>query len=314
MVRQSHSAPPLPGVSVIIPAYNSEATIGSLLESLLALDYPPESVEILVVDNGSTDRTRDIIGEYPGVTLLEEREVRSSYAARNRALSNAHHEIIAFTDADCVVTPAWLREGIQALQQADMAAGRVEFVFSPRPAWAELFDSLHHMRNDDLIRKYSGAATANLFVKAALFRRLGPFRADVRSGGDMMWTRAATAAGCTLVYVPAAVVRHPTRRLGELLIKGVRLGTGICRLHREKGTGPGRILYEGVRSLFPRRFGPMRTLVREKGGAECRGRFFGIWWIGYLYGAARGLGLLYALSGLPVTRRGGGNANGRSGM
>jgi GT2 family glycosyltransferase len=89
-----------------------------------------------------------------------------------------------------------------------------------------LFDSLHHMRNDELIRKYSGAATANLFVRRELFRQLGLFRADVRSGGDMMWTRAATTAGFRLVYAPLAVVHHPLRPAEHRLR---RIGAGrLC--------------------------------------------------------------------------------------
>jgi GT2 family glycosyltransferase len=217
---------------------------------------------------------------------------------------------VAFTDADCVVTRSWLREGVRALETSDIAAGNVQFSFSPRPSAAELFDSLHHMRNDELIRKYSGAATANLFVRRELFRKLGPFRADVRSGGDMMWTRAATAAGIRLVYAPLAVVHHPSRRLGELLTKGFRLGTGTYTMHREKAVSSGRILYEGLRALLPSRPGAIRRTIREKGGPECEGRLTGIWWVGYLYAAARGLGLLYCLSGLPVTRGAGKETSG----
>jgi glycosyltransferase involved in cell wall biosynthesis len=291
-----------PGISVIVPAYNSEHTIGALLKSLLALDYPRERLEIIIVDNGSTDRTTEYIRSSP-VILLEERAKRSSYAARNRGLQQARHEIVAFTDADCAVDASWLREGIRALEGADMAAGRVQFSFSPRPTAAELFDALHHMRNDELIRKYSGAATANLFVRRELFRQLGPFCADVRSGGDMMWTSAATSAGFRLVYAPLAVVHHPSRGLGELLTKGFRLGTGIYRMHKDKGIGSGRILYEGLRAFLPARPGVVRASIRKNGGIECEGRFAGLWWVGYLYAAARGLGLLYGLTGMRAMRR-----------
>jgi glycosyltransferase involved in cell wall biosynthesis len=267
----------------------------------MSLDYPRELMEIIIVDNGSTDGTLECIRKF-SVVLLEERRNRSSYAARNIGLAHAHHAIYAFTDSDCEVAPDWLREGVRCLRDADMVAGKVEFVFSARPSASELFDSLHHMHNDELIRKYSGAATANLFVRAELFRKLGPFRADVRSGGDMMWTRAATAAGFRLIYAPTAVVHHPTRRLRELLAKGLRLGAGIYRMHKGKGVGNSRILYEGLRALLPSRPGPTRAAIRDKGGPECDGRFLGIWWVGYLYRAARGLGLLYGLSRLRIAR------------
>ncbi len=284
----------LPFVSVIIPVYNAASTLPALLASLEQLDYPRDRREFLIVDNGSTDATPDILRGF-AVIVLEERQHRGSYAARNRALAQARGDVFAFTDADCAVTPSWLREGVKALGSADIAAGRVDFRSSARPSAAELYDSLHHMNQDLFIRKYSGAATANLFVRAGLFRLLGPFRADVRSGGDMMWTRAASAAGYRLVYAPDAVVAHPARGLGELLRKGFRLGTGIYRMHRQRGIRTGSILYEVVRGFFPPRPGPLGETVRERGSAEHRRRIFSLWLVGYAYRAVRGAGVFSAL-------------------
>jgi glycosyltransferase involved in cell wall biosynthesis len=101
--------PGLPMVSVVIPVYNGQRTIGRLLISLLDLDYPANRYEIIVVDNRSTDHTCQIVEKYP-VTLLHEEEFQSSYAARNRGISHARGEIIAFTDADCIADERWLRE------------------------------------------------------------------------------------------------------------------------------------------------------------------------------------------------------------
>ena len=98
----------LPMVSVIVPVYNGQRTIERLLVSLLNLDYPTNEYEVIVVDNKSTDYTCEIVEKYP-VTLLHEEEVQSSYAARNRGISHARGEIIAFTDADCVADAHWLK-------------------------------------------------------------------------------------------------------------------------------------------------------------------------------------------------------------
>ena len=62
-----------PFVSLIIPALNEEKTIGDCLVSLFKMDYPPERWEILVVDNGSTDRTAEIVKSFPVRYLREER-------------------------------------------------------------------------------------------------------------------------------------------------------------------------------------------------------------------------------------------------
>jgi glycosyltransferase involved in cell wall biosynthesis len=97
-----------PFVSVVVPVFNGADTVEELLLSLLALDYPAERHEIIVVDNGSTDRTREIVGRYP-VSLLEERETQGASAARNKGITHAWGDIIAFTDADCVADRDWLR-------------------------------------------------------------------------------------------------------------------------------------------------------------------------------------------------------------
>jgi glycosyltransferase involved in cell wall biosynthesis len=97
-----------PFVSVVVPVYNGAGIVEELLQSLLDLDYPAECHEIIVVDNGSTDRTRQIVGRYP-VRLLEEREIKGAAAARNKGIRHARGDIIAFTDADCVADSNWLK-------------------------------------------------------------------------------------------------------------------------------------------------------------------------------------------------------------
>lgn len=115
-------------VSVAVPIYNGEQTICALLDSLLRQDYPKELYEIIVVDNNSKDRTRSLVERYP-VMLLQEHEIQSSYAARNRGIKHAKHSVLAFIDGDCVATRQWLYEGVRALEahSADLAGGKVDF-------------------------------------------------------------------------------------------------------------------------------------------------------------------------------------------
>jgi len=97
----------MPFVSVIVPVLNGERTIRECIVSLLNMDYPVERREILVVDNDSTDRTTDIIKNFPVRYLREER--RGASHARNRGIEASKGAILAFTDADCAVTTRWLR-------------------------------------------------------------------------------------------------------------------------------------------------------------------------------------------------------------
>lgn len=98
---------PLPFLSIIIPVLNVARTVRDLMDSLMELDYPRDRMEVLAVDGGSTDGTREIVREYP-VRLLDQ-EGRGLNAARNTGLKYSRGEIVAFTDGDCVVPPNWPR-------------------------------------------------------------------------------------------------------------------------------------------------------------------------------------------------------------
>src|SRR5262245_14299213 len=96
-------------VSVILPVYNDEANVAKLMDSLMRLDYPRDSFEVIAVDNNSRDHSKEILKNYP-VTVLEENELQSSYAARNKGIKFAKNRILAFVDSDCIVSPQWLTE------------------------------------------------------------------------------------------------------------------------------------------------------------------------------------------------------------
>lgn len=111
--RLPQQAPLQPTLSFIVPALNEEAVIAAKLENLLGLDYPPTLREIIVVADGSTDRTVEIVQKYAerGVRLLFQPERRGKIAAMNRAVPEARGEILIFSDANTFMEPG----SIQAL-------------------------------------------------------------------------------------------------------------------------------------------------------------------------------------------------------
>ena len=83
----------------------------------------------------------------------------------------------------------------------------MEFRFAAeRPSVAELFDAMTNIRMREAIVFRKVAKTANLLVRRAVFEAIGPFPEGLRSGGDIRWTRQATAAGYQLVFCEAAMV------------------------------------------------------------------------------------------------------------
>jgi cellulose synthase/poly-beta-1,6-N-acetylglucosamine synthase-like glycosyltransferase len=106
-------------VSVVVPAYNANSTISMCIESLLNLDYPKDKLEIILVDNNSSDETPDLIKAYPVTYLMEKK--RGPAAARNTGAKFAKGEFIAFTDADCIVTINWLKHLINGMENSNVA-------------------------------------------------------------------------------------------------------------------------------------------------------------------------------------------------
>ncbi|MFA6457024.1 MAG: glycosyltransferase [Bacteroidota bacterium] len=112
-----NSESPLPGISVIVAARNEEKNIGALLHSLSQLQYPADAFEVIIVNDRSTDGTESIIQEFlhhnNNFRLLTISTNTSNMPNKKNALRAAieqsRFDILAFTDADCIVPPAWLQ-------------------------------------------------------------------------------------------------------------------------------------------------------------------------------------------------------------
>jgi cellulose synthase/poly-beta-1,6-N-acetylglucosamine synthase-like glycosyltransferase len=113
-----------PRISITIPAYNEATSIGPTLESLLALDYPAQQRQILVVSDCSTDGTDDIVRGYGarGVELLRMAARSGKTAAENAALPHLRGEIIVNTDATIRILPGSLKPLIRVFQDPTIGA------------------------------------------------------------------------------------------------------------------------------------------------------------------------------------------------
>ena len=115
-IRQGTSSEMQPSISVIIAARNEEANIGKCLQSIVRQNYPPGRLEIIVVDDRSTDGTAAIVNNYrtahPCVRLVSITKIESDLPPKKNALNEGIREsrsdILAFTDADCVASEHWL--------------------------------------------------------------------------------------------------------------------------------------------------------------------------------------------------------------
>jgi cellulose synthase/poly-beta-1,6-N-acetylglucosamine synthase-like glycosyltransferase len=105
--RRSSGSPLSTPVTIIIPAYNEESSLEAKIENVLATDYPRELLDVMVVSDGSTDRTNAIAMSYEprGVRLLVQERRQGKTAGLNRALGVARGEIVVFTDANAAYQP-----------------------------------------------------------------------------------------------------------------------------------------------------------------------------------------------------------------
>ena len=98
---------PLPFVSVVVPTYNRWAQLRDCMKSLIRQTYPSERYEIIVVDDGSKDRTKQTVQEFKSIKYIYQ-DNKGPSAARNAGIKIAKGEIIAFIDDDCTANKSWI--------------------------------------------------------------------------------------------------------------------------------------------------------------------------------------------------------------
>ncbi|NNM06948.1 MAG: glycosyltransferase family 2 protein [Gemmatimonadetes bacterium] len=224
-----------PSVSIIVPARNAASTIRPCLESLLALEYPAEKIELIVVDNASADGTAEVLTEYGARAKVLREDKRGAPAARNRGLTAATGEVVAFTDADCEVDPQWLRSLVRPLSDKGIGivGGRI---LSKRPCnWVELFGERIHdheraLRDSD--PPY--AITMNWASRSAVLREVGYFDEEYTRGEDVELSRRIAAAGFSLRYEAEAIIYHENEgTLAGLFGEGFKHGFWAVRIFRD---------------------------------------------------------------------------------
>ena len=250
------SGTPTPLVSVVIPVYNDLRRLEICLRALQNQDYPKDRYEVIVVDNGSDEDIDSVIRKFRTlqVRTVEEHRV-GSYAARNRGISVARGEILAFTDSDCIPAPDWIRKGVKnllRLSNPGLIAGRVQvFYKDPRkPTPVELYDQIFSFRVSEGIRNRKTGPTANMFAPRRVFARVGFFNERLKSRGDFEWTRRAYLAGYQLTYAGDVCVAHPARySFGQIYRRTIRVEGGVHdfnRSHRHSVAGSVRGFSSGI--------------------------------------------------------------------
>ncbi len=199
------------------------------------LDYPKDRLEVILVNNNSTDSTVAIAETYP-ITLLHEEGWQSSYLARNHGIERARGDILAFTDADCVVSPKWLKYLLLQRNNTKIGcfAGKIE-AYEPvtlAEQYAFLDEENHNQLRCLMVGYLPYAQTANVAYRREVFAHIGLFNPAYKSGGDVDFSwRMVKDGKYGIVYEPEATVLHKHRNsIRRLYLQHRKYGESITDL------------------------------------------------------------------------------------
>lgn len=224
-------------VSVIVAVRNGASTVGAAVESILRVRYPPSAMEIIVVDNASTDDTLRVLGAMGDRIRVLHESRRGAAAARNRGVREACGRAIAFIDADAVVEPEWLAAILPPL--ADPSVGVVGGrILSTEPCnRIERFgERIHDQKSaiEQPTRPY--VLTGNWASRREVLLKVGLFDESLLRGQDVDLAWRIRDAGYRFHYEPSAIVRHRNERtIVGLMHEGFVHGRNNARLLRKTG-------------------------------------------------------------------------------
>lgn len=239
-----------PLVSIIIPVYRDWERLDLCLQAINQQEYPLEKIEVIVVNNESIKYCA-LRKTMLNVKLkLINEPIKGSYAARNKGISIAEGEVLAFTDSDCIPDAQWIENGVKGLTpDISRIAGEIKFFCNnDTPNVYEVFDSCSYL-NQRLYAERGFGATANLFIKKQILNSIGTFDSGLISSGDHEFGLRAFRAGYIIDYANDAIVYHPARNtLKEILRKTKRIAIGHKLLANRHKLGVNRISW---RSFIP---------------------------------------------------------------
>jgi len=252
--------------SIVIPVYNQAKDLEKVLDILEKQTISQEHFEVIVVDNGSTDHTEDLVKEYDGAEyLLQTEYLNSSYSSRNRGIEKSKGEVIVLLDGTVIPEEGWLEGGLRCLQEkkADIVSSDVRFDFGEKITAGKIYDS-NNLSRESQIKKRGVAKTASLFVKKSVFEEIGKFKEGAETAEDVIWTRKATQDGFKLEYCHESVAYKKAKTFTASVKKQWRDAKGHPEIWKFEGKNknPLKKLFSSLIPYHPKK---VNKLAANKG-------------------------------------------------
>jgi cellulose synthase/poly-beta-1,6-N-acetylglucosamine synthase-like glycosyltransferase len=198
-----------PKVSIIIAALNNEHTMGECLKAVFELNYPKDSLEVIVVDGGSKDATVKIAEKYPAKVISTPLNAPAAY---NYAIKIACNDVLGFIDSDAKVEKEWLNKLVTHLTDPQVAgvSGGIE-TWNTENAWARSIGYDMANRYSRLKKYATRIATMNLLIKKSIIEEAGGFDEYLPSQYDTDLGFRITRRGYKIVFDPNAKCYHFNR-------------------------------------------------------------------------------------------------------
>jgi glycosyltransferase involved in cell wall biosynthesis len=189
-------------ISFVVPAKNEESTIRLCLESIFKEMIQGD--QLIVVDNGSTDKTIAIVKSFSKVLLLEKPDI-SVGGLRNEGARIADGDVLGFIDADCVIKPGWRHKVIHSLSIPNVAATGSKCSLPENPHWIEKVWYSQRKRKPGIVKYIN---SGNLVVKRDIFFQVGGFDESLITGEDAEFCWRLRSYSFLLWEDPEIITEH----------------------------------------------------------------------------------------------------------
>jgi glycosyltransferase involved in cell wall biosynthesis len=227
-------------ISCIIPVYNGERYLGEAIDSILAQTYRP--IEVIVVDDGSTDSSAAVVLRYGVPVRYAYQENAGVAAAFNRGLRLATGEMFAFLAADDLWHPEKLALQFEHFARDDRLDACVTLI---QNFWvAELRDEEERLKDTPIGRPMPGYTADTLLARRRVFDAVGPFDDGLQHAHDLAWFLRAAEHGATITLLPRVLAHrrlHKENRSRFLAGDSRRDFAAVLKAsldRRRKGGGP----------------------------------------------------------------------------